>query len=91
MRFSNPQAENPRSKKLLSREAAFVKKTNLEIIFVSYFSPPTYVTDVSTIFVFFTRTTYVKMKTNLGMLNLFDTSAFNFKQSTSSFANLCIA
>jgi hypothetical protein len=48
--FSGPQPENPQSKKCLSREATFLKKTNSEIIFVSYFSPPAYVTNVNTIF-----------------------------------------
>jgi hypothetical protein len=78
-RFSCPWPKNPRSKKCLIREATFLKKTNSGIIFVSYFSLPAYVTDVSTIYLFFTPTAYVKRKTNSRMLNLFDTSAFNFK------------
>jgi hypothetical protein len=90
-RFSSPQPENPRSKKCLSQKATFLKKTNSGIIFVSYFSPPAYVTDVGTIYLFFTPAAYVKRKTDSGMLNLFDTSAFNFKEFTSLFVNLYIA
>ena len=78
----------------LCRGAPNLKKTNLGIIFISSFCPPPYVTDTGTIpfSLFFTSIckTYVK-KTNLRMLNFWDTSFLKFKYSASLILNLYIA
>jgi hypothetical protein len=77
----------------LCRGAPVLKKTNLGMLFISFFFPPPYVTDTDTILFSLFSTivckTYVK-KTNPRMLNFWDTSSLKFKYSASVILNLHI-